>query len=376
MSLTADRPLVRWAAPVAAVAVIAGATVLTTRSASADAGLPTITAQQLLVDVQAAKVPGISGTVNQSVDLGLPQLPGLSSGSGSTSDSPALSSIVSGTHTWRVWVAGATQQRLALVGSLGESDVIRNGKDVWAWSSQDQTAVHSTLPAMPAMSAHAPDVGRSVVPLDVPKTPADAAQMALALAGKTTDVSVAGTAVVAGRPAYELVLKPKDSATRVAQVRIAVDSVTKVPLRVQVYSTKLANPAIDVGFTSVDFSVPPAAQFTFTPPPGTTVTQKALPTPSAGATTKPALPADATKPKVVGAGWSSVVVAKVPADAMSQAGGGQVQGLLAAIPKVSGAWGSGRLVEGTLFSVLLTDDGRLAAGAVVPAQLYAALAAG
>lgn len=374
MSLSADRPLVRWAVPVAAVAVIAGATVLTTRSASADAGLPAISAQQLLVDVQGAKVAGISGTVSQSVDLGLPQLPGLSSGSGSASDSPALSSIVSGTHTWRVWVAGPTQQRLALVGSLGESDVIRNGTDLWAWSSQDQTAVHSTLPAYTAGTSE------RQLPTDLPKTPADAAQLALAAAGGTTDVSVAGTAVVAGRPAYELVLKPKDGATVVAQVRIAVDSVTKVPLRVQVYSTKLANPAIDVGFTSVDFGVPAAAQFTFTPPPGTTVTQKALPGAGGMATkpsgTTPALPADATRPKVVGAGWSSVVVATVPAGAMSRIGGGQAQALLAAIPKVSGAWGSGRLVEGTLLSVVLTDDGRVAAGAVAPAQLYAALPAG
>ncbi|WP_295700674.1 DUF2092 domain-containing protein [Lapillicoccus sp.] len=374
MSLSTDRPLVRWAAPVAAVAVIAGATVLTTRSASADAGLPAISAQQLLVDVQGAKVAGISGTVSQSVDLGLPQLPGLSSASGSASDSPALSSIASGTHTWRVWVAGPTQQRLALVGSLGESDIIRNGTDLWAWSSQDQTAVHSTLPA------HTAGTSARQLPTDLPKTPAEAAQLALAAVGKTTDVSVAGTAVVAGRPAYELVLKPKGGATRVAQVRIAVDSVTKVPLRVQVYSTKLANPAIDVGFTSVDFGVPAAAQFTFTPPPGTTVTQKALPLAAGTATkpsgAKPSIPAGATPPKVVGTGWSTVFVAKVPAGAMSQVGGGQVQALLTAIPKVSGAWGSGRLVEGTLFSVVLTDDGRVAAGAVAPAQLYAALAAG
>lgn len=378
MSTLSDRPLVRWAAPVAAVAVIAGATVLTSRTASADAGLPTVSAQQLLTDLQGAQVDGISGTVRQSVDLGLPQLPGLSGGSGSASDSPALSSIVSGTHTWRVWVAGPTQQRLALIGSLGESDVIRNGADVWAWSSQDQTAVHSTLPALPA---HAPGVTSPQLPTDLPKTPAEAAQLALAAVGKTTDVTVAGTAVVAGRPAYELVLKPRDTATRVAQVRIAVDSVTKVPLRVQVYSTKLANPAVDVGFTSVDFSAPAASQFTFTPPPGTTVTEKALPvsvgkpsgTVGAG---KHAPSLGATAPQVVGTGWSSVVVAKMPADALTQGGGGQVEGLLAAIPKVSGAWGSGRLVEGTLFSVVLTDDGRIAAGAVAPAQLYAALAAG
>ena len=39
----------------------------------------------------------------------------------------------------------------------------------------------------------------------------------------------------------------------------------------------------------------------------------------------------------------------------------------------SGAWGSGRLLAGTAFSAVLTDDGRLAIGAVVPEKLYEAL---
>ena len=40
-----------------------------------------------------------------------------------------------------------TRQRLALLGQLGESDLVRNGTDVWAWSSHDNTATHWTVPA-------------------------------------------------------------------------------------------------------------------------------------------------------------------------------------------------------------------------------------
>ena len=40
---------------------------------------------------------------------------------------------------------------------------------------------------------------------------------------------------------------------------------------------------------------------------------------------------------------------------------------------MSGEWGSGRLLEGTLFSVLITDDNTVVAGAVAPEALYAAL---
>ena len=46
--------------------------------------------------------------------------------------------------------------------------------------------------------------------------------------------------------------------------------------------------------------------------------------------------------------------------------------LLGGLPAVSGDWGSGRLFTSKLFSVLLTDDGRVLAGAVTPERLYQA----
>jgi len=372
MSFFTEHTRVRWAIPVAAVAVIGGTTFVTSRTANADAGLAPRTAAQLLVDVQQAQLESLSGTVVQTADLGLPQIPGLGGGAaGSTGADPSLTSIVSGTHTWRVWFAGPTQQRLALVGSLGESDIVRNGSDLWVWSSKDKTAVHHTVPA-------GTDAKRAATaPTDLPKTPGDAAQMALDLMGKTTDVSTSGTAVVAGRQAYELVLKPKEATTRVAQVRIAIDSEKHIPLRVQIYSTKIANPAFEVGFSSVDFAAPDGRQFAFNPPAGTKVTESGALKGGrqAAATAAPAARA-ALAPKVVGSGWSSVVVAAVPQqDAQESREQRQLAGILAAIPKETGAWGSGRVVDGTLFSAVLTDDGRVAVGAVAPEQLYAALTA-
>jgi hypothetical protein len=47
--------------------------------------------------------------------------------------------------------------------------------------------------------------------------------------------------------------------------------------------------------------------------------------------------------------------------------------LLAASP-VHGSWGSGRLLQTTLFSVLVTSKGQILAGAVRPSVLYADVA--
>ena len=56
------------------------------------------------------------------------------------------------------------------------------------------------------------------------------------------------------------------------------------------------------------------------------------------------------------------------------AGSNPVTALRRLLPEVAGPWGSGHLMTTRLFTVVLTDDGRFAAGAVDPSVLYAALA--
>jgi hypothetical protein len=110
--------------------------------------------------------------------------------------------------------------------------------------------------------------------------------------------------------------------------------------------------------------------FRFNPPPGTKVTESGSTTTPSNQT--PSRHTNGQQPKVVGTGWTSVVVASVPTDAVS--GAGSATKMLTRLPSVSGSWGSGHLLRGTLFSALLTDDGRVAVGAVPPSELYAALA--
>jgi hypothetical protein len=99
--------------------------------------------------------------------------------------------------------------------------------------------------------------------------------------------------------------------------------------------------------------------------------------------TKPTTDApNGPKPTVVGTGWSTVAIMTVPADALAGTdsapasdSGTQAASMLQALPSTSGTWGSGKVLEGTLFTAILTDDGRVAIGAVSPTTLGAALAA-
>jgi outer membrane lipoprotein-sorting protein len=378
VSVFRSRPALRWLVPAAAaVVVIGGGAAAGTIVASADPSLPERSAAQLLVDVQNAKVDGFSGTVVQTADLGLPSLPGVTSGAGSSE----IMNLVAGSNTARVWYAGEDKARLALMGTLGETDVIRNGSDVWMWRSADSSATHFKLPADKAGKGAKPEA----LPSGVPSTPQEAADAALAAIDPTTAVTTTGAAKVAGRDAYELVLTPRDTASLVGQVRLAIDAEKHIPLGVDVYAKGANDPAVRVAFQQVSFEVPDAEQFTFNPPPGTKVTEpseadiakeheKAI-TPEAEKAQKQA--AEGTK--VVGKGWTSVLVAKLPAGDDAKAGkdgaagaAGQLDAIVGTLPKTSGTWGSGHLLTSALFSALITDDGRILVGAVAPEKLYEA----
>jgi hypothetical protein len=219
------------------------------------------------------------------------------------------------------------------------------------------------VPAHAAGPSTGPSTGAAM-------TPQQAADAALKAIGPSTRVTTDPTAVVAGRSAYQLELSPRDPRSLVGSVRIAIDGSSHLPTRVQVFARGATSPAFEVGFTSFSTSTPAASVFSFTPPPGATVKQGTLPQRG----TRSPMPnhPSGPAPEVVGRGWTSVVVAHVGTGAASA--GGPLGSAVKALPRVSGAWGSGHLLRGPLFSVVLTDDGRVAVGAVAPPMLYAALA--
>jgi outer membrane lipoprotein-sorting protein len=362
MQLLSTRPrLVRWAAPVGLVAILAGGVGLAARSDSATPSLPPRSAEQLLAEVGRANPPGLSGTVVETARLGLPALPARPGGDAS------LSSLVAGSHTARVWYAGRQRARVAVSGSLSEVDLIRNGRDVWTWESATNSATHVVLPA----GKDGTRGPAGVAP--VPTTPEEAARQVIQAVTPTTSVRVGRTAQVADRPVYELVLAPKDARSLVDSVTLAVDGETKVPLRVRVFAKGHADPAFEVGFTEVQFRVPDAGVFRFTPPPGAKVTTERADAghrPEPGGHAAPARPAG-TGLAVIGESWTSVVVARgVNAGSVT----GSAKALLDAAKPVQGAFGRGRLLQTPLVSVLLTDEGRLYVGAVTPEALTAAAA--
>lgn len=404
------RTAVRVAVPVAVAAVIAaGVGLVPALAADSPPDLPTLTAEQVVAKALGSEAQTLSGTVSVSADLGVPsQLlaaagaggaaaaggvapggPGSSggsegsNGSGSSAAAPEakLAQLLGGDHTLRVAVDGPDRQRIGLIEQLAGYELVRNGDQVWAWDSSSNEAVHLTAP-----QGTRPDHREGRPPLTgVPATPQEAARQFLAAGAGTTAVTVDGTATVAGQKAYQLSVKPTQSGSTIGEVRIAVAADNGVPLAVLVKGAD-GGKVLDVHFTEVSFAQPAAKTFDFTVPKGAKVTeQKAAPNakaPSgdgAGPAGKAGRAGTAAEGlNVIGEGWTAVLSTTLPSGgdaagpANAEGGHGKhgkggpaaLQNPLALAKSLGKPVQGGSLISTKVLNVLVTDDGRVFAGAV------------
>lgn len=365
-----SRRWIRWMPAAVVPVVIAGVVVAIPLQAGAEPNLPAKTAQQVLTMIANSDTTAFSGTVSQTSSLGLPDLSSASvSGAGastraSSSDSAASSvlELLSGSHTARVYVDGASKQRVQVLDAMAERDVIRSGRSVWYYDSSTKKATHVTLPAATAKESTTAST----------ETPSTLAEKLLATVSKTSTVSVTNNTKVAGRTAYDLVVTPKTSTTLVDSITVAVDSATGLPLSVEVDAKNQSDPAFSLGYTKLTIGTPAASLFSFTPPADATVTKTTLPTKAdiTKRVTSAKAKASARKnaPTVTGTGWSSVVElpkSAVPASVSSSP----------LLDELTTSVTGGRLLHTSLVNVLLTTDGRVFAGSVPVASLQAAATA-
>jgi outer membrane lipoprotein-sorting protein len=316
---------------VAAVGLVIAGSALA--GAQAAPQLPARTTGQLLaaVDAPSALPSAMQAVVQETASLGLPALPG-----SATSDPLSPLSLLSGTHTFRIWYDGPTRVRIAIPVTLGETDLRRDGNSVWIWDSRTNQATHYVLPGGsefgPAQEPQTPYAPTS------PPTPQQLARQILAAVGPTTTVALQPNVMVAGQAAYQLSLAPKDSRSLIGQVRIAIDAANSLPLRVQIFARGASSPALQVGYTSVSFTRPDPSNFPFTPAPGAKV--KTVPVPFPGGVPAEFTPAanhgsngggvvniNARSGKVlrIGARITCVQWVKIPA--------GAIRGITAQLPK-------------------------------------------
>ena len=371
----------RWLPALLIPLALALAALIGSVQAGASVSLPPKTANEILAMIARTEVRALSGTVVQTAELGLPEVP--TAGPGIVPGATSALELPTGSHTARVYLDGPSKARLQILDRMAERDFVVNGSDAWFYNSADNSATHLSVP-VPSNTEQKDSIRSETTHPGMP-TPEAMASHFLSAIDSSTEVTVGEASTVAGRSAYRLSLVPRSDGTLVDSVSIEVDSETGWPLGVEVRAKGQPEPAYSLAYTDVNFSAPDAALFNFTPPAGATVTEKPVPIkPLPPAMEGPAGPApDAViptpqgssspmlphpSPSVTGKGWDTVIglpAGTAPAELTSN------PQLAQALQPVSG----GRALTTSLVSVLILDDGRVFAGLVPLDRLQSAATA-
>ncbi|WP_210725651.1 LolA family protein [Arthrobacter silvisoli] len=371
------RRWLRWLPAAMVPAALTAAALAGSYQAGAAVSLPGKSAAEIIAMIGRSDVRALSGTLRQSSELGLPQLPSAgplpSARPGANQGLAAVIELLGTPHTARIYLDGPSKARFQIMDTLAERDVVRNGKDLWLYNSADNSAAHITLPDAPAPGTRTP---HAHVPADQdPKTPEMTtpealAQRFLAAVDPSTEVTVGDPTTVAGRTAYQLVLKPRSTGTLLDSVTLAVDSASGLPLGIQLRAREQAAPAFSLAFSDISLAAPESSVFAFTPPRGASIEEKTVTSPVPVPESKHPAPGThpaATRPTVTGKGWDTVVAfpaGVLPAGVRSAPAFAQ---LTQAVP-------GGRALSSSLVTVLMLDDGRVFAGMVPLERLQAAAA--
>jgi len=399
----------RWLPTLIAPALVAGLA-LAPMAANADVDLPDLSAAELM-QFMATEPIAFSGTVVKVADMGLPEflkMPKLDEATlermaeqmpdGMEDFMPQLAEnnqlaelleFAAGTHTVRVYYASPEQVRVQVLDRMSQRDLIRNGNQLWYYDDSQRKALTTTIdtdferdPALEAeFEAKAEQYlaeWMAQLPFDA-SSPAAVAQAVLAKVEESAEVSVGTDARVAGREAYELIVTPLAAESTIASVSIAIDGENGFPLAARIYAKGQEAAAFEIAFTSISFAVPNASVFDFVPGPDVTVEQFELPEmpalskaeleakyeefraeyPELDTTDLEQLKAmleTQTMSSVVENGWASVLI--VETEMSTELLDSQYfEGMVLPVD-------GGRVLTSKLINVLITDDGRVLAGAV------------
>ena len=370
------RRALAWTAALS-VPLLAGAALLVPMAASGAVDLPDKTVEELLEFAAASDVDALSGTIEQSSELGLPDLGGLMGigrrrprGGSTAADIEDFIALATGTHTANVFLDGE-RARLQVLDQLAERNVYLDGEAEEAWyvDSETQTATRFTPPSDAELEqskgeaeAAAPKAEEAL------PTPDQMLDQALARLDETTEVTVGTDARVAGRDVYELILaaphrrhpdrrhpvrdrrRERHGARRVGHCARS----GRAGVRGRLHEGRASRPRMPRRSPSRRATTSPWSK-----------RSSRCRTPTSGRRRHAeGDAADAERPTVVGEGWSAVVelpTMSETANVFAELDAGAARDARGASPPTSTADGCCRPRSS---AVLITDDGRVLAGAV------------
>lgn len=358
----------RWALPAVVTTLAISSGLLPTTFAATNTNTTVApTPKMLLGQVLSSKVLPLSGTLQLNSHLGLSSL--ISSLGGGQSQSSSALSLLSGSHSIRVWENGPKLFRGAISSPLAETDIIRNNSSLWLWNSKSFTATHINLASKASSSMSSSKDNKTMMPTSVLAT------KLLSHLSSTATVKVLGPTQIAGQNAYVLSVSPNAPSSLISSIQVGIDQANGMVLKVSVLAKGAATPAFSIGFSSISFNTPSASSFSFVPPQHSKVKQVTA-NPSQKIPPKKNYSGPMAKShlglqvfnKGFGTTVASLPIASLPPQSMKM-----IQMLSTHGQLVTGTFGTGRLVTTSLINIL-TTHGYIFVGPVNAASLETAAA--
>jgi outer membrane lipoprotein-sorting protein len=402
----------KWIPALVAPATVVALSIAVPMQANAVIDLPDKSASEILQMMNSEPDMSFSGRVTKVSNLGLPPIGNMPDVSESMVEEmeenmpegmedfiPRVTNsgvftdvleIISGTHEARIYVDGPDKLRIQILDPMSERSLTVNGDTVWVYdddklAAQFMTMDSAELEAKKAEyeSENSAEIEQRIadLPFDI-NNPAEVADYVLSEASEYSAITVGVDQNVAGRAAYELIATPLAAETTVDYVSVAVDAETGMALNVKIMAKGQIEPAMELGFTSIDYSTPASAIFEFTPSSDVTVTEMEMPeefTIDGQTYTKEELQAELeskkpteaeyeelkaqyeameNKPVVYENGWASVVEMTLSDDMPVEMFESEL------FSEMTQQVDGGKIISTSLVNVLITDDGRVLAGAV------------
>ena len=229
----------RWWCVGIGVLLLLAAPVLVSALPASDAAVP---ATVVLDRIEQSQDRQFSGYVETEGNVAVPESEELSS----------LSKLVGSTNRLRVWWRDSRTWRVSTLRTSGETDLVHseNQTTTWVYESRDVTIT--------------PDL-EVRLPTTVDLVPNELARRVLEGA-RPEELTRLPARRVAGRDALGLRLTPADRQASIGHVDVYADSVTGLPLQVELFARGGRFPAISSALVDVSFDAPDADALSFEPP--------------------------------------------------------------------------------------------------------------
>lgn len=169
----------------------------------------------------------------------------------------------------RLWLKDG-HGRIELQSDAGDVEIVWTDTKVSVYDTSSNTVYRASFPVQPSKPSDASDNG----------TPPALAEIDTFLSklGAHAAISAAEPTDVAGHPAYDVSLSPKQDGGLLASAELAWDAEHGMPLRVAIFAKGAASPVLELAVTQISYGSVPASNVDVQPPASAKVVDITSPT--------------------------------------------------------------------------------------------------